>query len=239
MKYFPFLAICSSMTFLPSAVDGQTLYFVRSIVSNTIDRIFFPKRRDESDCNILKGLSQLTNTETCRCEGYATFGVALICEPMKQPVCIAPSNESFCTSASTDDSLESTSFNTAYVAYSGIRTRLSFMSPPVQITRESISGAFVTEPEFFSSFDFDFFLAPSSNEYTDCFIFNFSFEMDDFPEGAYCNSCSICDNGVDFTYDCSNVKGMYNFNNETNTTELGPGPKVDSCFPVASILPLF
>jgi hypothetical protein len=242
MKYFPFLAICST-AFLPTPLEGKTLYLVRYIISNTLDQIFFPTRRDERDCNTLKEVSGLTNAEACRCEGYATLGVSIVCDPMKQQVCMTPSDESFCTSASTDDSLEITETTTLYAALSGPRKRVSFLSPPVQIEFDAVIGTFVNEPEFNNTFQFYFYRAPSSSEYTSCDILNEAyFPVDDdfgFPEVDFCNSCSICDNGVDFKYDCSNANGIYSFNNATNTTELGPGPKIESCIPVADFLPSF
>jgi hypothetical protein len=51
-----------------------------------------------------------------------------------------------------------------------------------------------------------------------------------------CARCEICDNGIEFKYDCSNVKGTLAFNNMTNTTELVPGPKVETCYPIANVI---
>jgi hypothetical protein len=191
--------------------------------------------RDEKDCDVLKGISGLTNTVKCECSGSGRLGVTIFCGPMKEKLCITPSDDLFCTK----NPNETASFDTLYRIDSTARKRLS-SSPPVKIRRESVFGAFaeLEEPRFRNIFQFSFNRgdgSSSSKTYTSCAVTSEPdlFVFDD------CNSCDICDSGVDFKYDCSNTKGAYIYNNVTNTTELIPGPKVETCFPVADVLPSF
>ena len=236
MKFILFLAICST-SFLPTPVEG-TLFFLYSILSS----IGWPARRDERDCNTLKELAGLTNTEACICVGLERFGVYISCDPMKQQICMTSSDTSFCTNETVNDTLEITPTSTSYVAQSNSRRRLSFLSPEVTIVSEEIFGTFMEEPEFRSSFKF--FLergdgASSSNKYSVCSVESSYVIAGEDTVFDDCNSCDICESGIDIKYDCSNVNATYSFSNVTNTTEFGPGPKVESCIPIANLLPLF
>ena len=236
MKFIPFLAICST-SFLPIPVEG-TLFFL----SNIVPGFFFPVRRDERDCNILKELAGLTSAEACICQGLEKLGVYISCNPMKQQICMTSSDTSFCTNATIDDSLEITSTSTSYYARSSFRRNLPLLSPEVMIVTESVFGTFVEEPEFRSTFTFSLernIGTSSSNKYSTCSIKSFYGIAEENAVSDSCNSCEICESGIDIKYDCSNVNSTYSFSNVTNTTEFGPGPKVESCIPVANLLPLF
>ncbi len=94
----------------------------------------------------------------------------------------------------------------------------------------------VYNDERFETFYFGFTRDLTSDKYVvddGCFAeigafgdFGFDFNFFD------CGGCQICENGLDFTYDCSNVqvKGV----NGTTTF-----PKSDTCIPVASVLTSF
>lgn len=242
MKYISVLAICA-LAFLPTPVEG-TLLFLYFAVSNFFLRIFYPQRRDEKECNVLKEIAGLTNTDACICIGFAESGVYISCDPMKEKICMTPSDDLFCTNATIDGSLEVTATSTAYSADSTARKRFSLLSPPVKMQSESLFGTFaeLAVPEFRNSFIFSFDRgdgSSSSKKYTGCLVTSTSYLADEDSVYEDCNSCVICDSGVDFKYDCSNTKGTYIYSNMTNTTELIPGPKVETCFPVADIFPLF
>jgi hypothetical protein len=75
-----------------------------------------------------------------------------------------------------------------------------------------------------------------SKKYSGCSISSLAV-FAEVPYYMVCSSCEICDSGIDFKYDCSNTVGTNLFNNATNMTELIPGPKVESCIPIADVIP--
>jgi hypothetical protein len=243
MKYIPVLAICA-LTFLPTPVEGQLFFLLYFRLSNFFSRIFYPVSRDEKDCDVLKEIAGLTNTEACICFGNVKFGVSISCDPMKEKICMTPSDDLFCTNATMDGSLAITATSTTYTADSTARKRFSLLSPPVRVERETLFGTFaeLAVPEFRNGYFFSFDRgdgAPSTKKYTACVVRSGSVLADEDFVVEDCNSCVICDSGDDFKYDCSNTKGTYIYSNMTNTTDLIPGPKVETCFPVADIFPLF
>ncbi len=86
--------------------------------------------------------------------------------------------------------------------------------------------------EGFESFHFGFTRDLTSNKYVDkCaakILANGDFGFDYFD----CDVCQICENGLVFKYDCSNVQV-----NGVNGTMAGP--KSDTCIPVASVIASF
>jgi hypothetical protein len=151
------------------------------------------------------------------------------------------SDETYCTTANPDNSLVETATSTSYTAASGSRSRLALFSPTVEIANEQVFGLFVEDPGFNNAFIFNFVRAASSSskKYTACTAASSSAIGNATRVREGCNSCTVCDNGVDFKYDCSNVNGNLIYNNTTNTTEIGPGPTLESCIPITRVLPLF
>jgi hypothetical protein len=241
-SYIPFIiSIVTPLLLIPTPVEG-TLLLIPFVLINLAARIFYPTRRNDRECNILKESAGLTNAAACKCQNEFSSGVTYKCDPMKQQICMTLSDDEYCTSANPDDSLIPNANSTSYTATSGNRTRLAWSSPEVRIATEAVFGRFVEAPNYINYFFFDFVQgdsASSSSKYATCEVASASIVGTSSAVRVTCNSCSICDNGVDFKYDCSNARGTFMFNNTTNTTELGPGPKLESCIPVASVLPLF
>jgi hypothetical protein len=207
--------------------------------------LFFPPRRNKRDCDTLKEIVGYTNVEQCTCSNHNEQGVDITCKPMQQKICMTPTDESFCTSTtSSDDLFEDNDFSTVYTASSSYRTTSQSMSPPITAKKETTMGTFVNEPDYKSSFDFVFYRGnatdPSSPKYVECYIDN-RFYLAPFGllRSIQCMTCSICDSGVDFKYDCSDARGFYTYNNKTKKKELGPGPIVESCIPIADMFPSF
>jgi hypothetical protein len=237
MKYIAVLAICT-LTFLPTPVEGQLFLSLFLRLSIFFSSVFYPQSRDEKECNVLKEIAGLTNTEACRCFGHGYIGVTISCNPMKEKICMTPSDDLFCTNATMDGSLAITATSTTYTADSTARKRFSLLSPPVKMLRESLFGTF-GELQIRLCFLFDRGDGSSSSKkYIGCSVAPGFLSADDDFFSEECQ-CVICDSGVDFKYDCTNTLGTYIYNNVTNTTEFIPGPKVETCFPVADILPLF
>ena len=224
MKFFQFLTICS-LTFLPTPVEGYSaIWFFSGLIYNILQGIFYPKKRDERDCNALKrSTGQDITGEECSCYGDRYNGVFLNCIGVE--VCLSPSDPTFCT-ASTSNS---------YVATSTHRKAWSSSTSPL-IMLETVS-TFFRAPDFESFFAFTFVHgdgSSSSKKYSNCSATSASsfFLKEEF-NYVDCASCNICENGVDFKYDCSNANGTL-----TNTGTLTPGPIIESCFPVADFLPI-
>ena len=240
LSFVLFITICA-LTCLPTTVEGadRTFFIIRFRLRELISNIFFPERRNERDCDTLKASTGLTSTEECFCFGSDKFGVSVICDPMKEKICLLPSSELFCSNAS--DATEVTATSTAYFAGSTSRKLLGIFSPPIMVAQEAVVVYFEST-DFLNGFLFVFDRGDgqsSSKMYSGCSITSNTLVNDtefDFDE---CSSCDICDSGVDFKYDCSNANGTFAFSDVTNTTELVPGPKVDSCIPIADVLPSF
>ena len=160
---------------------------------------------------------------------------------MKEKICLLPSSELFCTNTSVDTERSSTS--TYYYASSSDRRSLGIFSPPVMITQERVRFVF-DATDFRNDIFISFYRSDnqsSSKMYSGCIIVSVSTSFVDDSDDTIvrCSSCEICDNGVDLKYDCSNANGTLAFSNVTNTTVLVPGPKVDTCIPIADVIPSF
>jgi hypothetical protein len=239
MKSIQLLMTCAFLLLFPSPVEG-TLFFIISYSLNVIfNSIFFSRRREARDCEALRqstGLNITADTPGCSC-GINLFSYAVDISCSAQGViCISPSDPTFCTSA--------TGVFSNFEVRSNTLITLSPRSP-VSIKEEVNSVDFDTPEFFFNRFTFKFIHgdgAPSSNKYIGCSVDTVTTDLtvpDQTSVAGKCNTCEICDNGVDFKYDCSNVDGIFAFSNVTNTTGILPGPKVENCFPVVNVFPKF
>ena len=233
MKYLPSLTICALM-FLPTQVEG-TLLILFVFGPYLLSKIFFPERRNDRDCNSLRlstGLNITLDTEQgCGCFlGDQSKSLFIVCGPIKDTICLTPSDALFCSPATSDNS---------YSAYSTSRKIFQFSTPP-SIESESLDVE-LKATNFSTSFSFRFDRGDGSSpskKYTRCSVTSKSYvSFTDVTNPVNCTSCDICENGVDFKYDCSNANGTFAFSNVTNTTVLVPGPKVESCFPVVDLFP--
>lgn len=158
------------------------------------------------------GLNSTVINDQCSCDDS---GLSIKCTRMKEQICISPFDPVFCTNY-TDDISDGGVYETKL---SSKPLTGQYFTTQVTISIENI-------------FDFHFEAvdgaSSESKKYTKCeILFN---GWDD------CTSCDICDNGIDFKYDCSNT----NYTVATDTlTSFRPGPKVETCFPVANIIPSY
>jgi hypothetical protein len=81
----------------------------------------------------------------------------------------------------------------------------------------------------------------TSNKYTKCLA---TLAVGEYEVKYEYEGRAICENGVEFIYNCSNIqaKGTMATGNVTNSTESTPevpGPKSLSCNPVTSVIPSF
>ena len=220
MKYLSFMTICA-LTFLPTQVEG-TIFYALFFLSNLLNFLFYTDQRDERDCEGFAQNAGITNTESCTCSGVTTL--LLTCRPANEEACLSSSNATYCTNS------------TRYVAYSTDRIRLAFSTPP-GLSQQNLdlflndTSTEITRIEFLFALD-------TSKNYTNYRQCGVGIATLSTALAVDCGSCQICENGLDFTYDCSNipveVKGP-------NSTESAPsfGPKSDTCIPVTSVVPSF
>ena len=229
MKYLHFLTICA-VTFLPTQVEGTWIYFgyILRGIAILYHSIFFTKRRNERDCKALFLSAGITNTESCYCGGWSRVDVD--CDPLNELVCVSSSSSSsnavYCSN------------NTWYTAESTERPPYAYSTNP---NIETEGSYLYFSGNGFRTIAFGFVRNATSNKYTKCSAYLAVGKYDGYYE---CEGCAICENGVDFTYNCSNiqVKGTIATGNVTNSTESAPevpGPKSLSCIPVTSVIPSF
>lgn len=162
------------------------------------------------------GLNSTVINDQCSCSDDS--GLSLRCTQMKERICISPSDPVFCTNY--------TDINDGGV----YETKLSskpltgqYFTAPVQVVVTIVTENIIDF--YFEAVDG---ASPESKKYTKCEIL--------FDGRDDCTSCDICDNGIDFKYDCSTT----NYTVVTDTlTSFRPGPKVETCFPVANIIPSY
>lgn len=222
MRYLPFVTICA-LAFLPSQVDGT--FIIIGIGIFLIGRIFYTEERFNRDCNAIQEAGGINSTdeELCVCSSGTGNALTLNCFPLKEPICLTPPDVVFCTNSS------------RYEAVSSNRRPFAMSTIP-SIVREEVRAEFEGPNNFVNSFYFEFSRgdgSTSSKKYTTCTV------QSDAGRFVDCKSCEICDSGIDFKYDCSNTNGTYAFSDVTNTTILLPGPKVESCIPIADIVPSY
>jgi hypothetical protein len=221
MKCTPLLAICT-LTFLPTQVEG---FLILRALGKLLCIAFYPERRNDRDCESLYQSAGVTGVETCTCQGWCRSGVDFQCPDMKENICFSPFDAAYCSN------------ETYYYAETIRRPYLTFFNSP-QLEREIIVKTFNKVGYIADSFTFIFVHAydiSPSKTYISCTV---QIQKTDLST-AFCDRCTICDNGVDFKYDCSNIDLLPVFDNVTNTTTVAPYPKVDSCFPVADIIPSY
>jgi hypothetical protein len=232
MKCIPFLATFT-LAFLPIAVEGIVDCLVLSFLllytllggCITFDPAGCESSRTFDDCNSLMGgyvgLNSTVINDQCTCDDDNGFG--LRCIRMKERICISPTSDpAFCT-------------NYTDVSDGGVYE--------IKLTPKPSTGRYFFPPVVNSEvvtiytgniIDFHFEVldgaSSESKKYTKCEIL--------FDGRETCTSCDICDNGIDFKYDCSNVNYTYAADTLT-TSSFRPGPKVETCFPVANVIPSF
>lgn len=223
MKYIPALTIFA-LAFLPTPVKG------------TIFQIFYSQRRQKRECAAVLPTAGVANTDNCICgnDFFPPSGLFIDCSPLEENICVSPSDVRFCTNSS----LKTTSSYSAYTT--GRRFVSPFTSPKID---EEYVRIDIDKGNFRNRFSFQFLRDGGlPSPYSSCRISSDGyFESNDSGPGNFvdCARCVICESGFDFKYDCSNVNGTLAFNDVTNTTELIPGPKVESCFPITNIIPSF
>ena len=207
MKHIPFIAICA-LAFLPTPAEGQLiLIFIFALIGIQ---------------NAISNIFFPAERNERDCDSLiAATGLTnneqCFCVPQKADVlnmeCYS-NPESICLVPTNE--LYCTS-GSSYRAYSTTRKRLAIISPAIRIAQESVDVFFGGDtPNYYY---FNFYRDTnkrSSVTYSECSVQLTS---------LYC-LCEICDGGADFKYDCSNV-----------FRDGFPGPKVDSCFPVADLVP--
>ena len=229
MKYFSFLVICCLLFNLPT-VEGQ-----QTLLGLLLNILFFTPKRNERDCKALILSSGVNNTETCSCRNNLGPQIVLECAIFEKK-CLSPSDATYCTDTR------------VYSAYSKEDRKLLAVNMSPNVQEEKI----VTDDYYYSScyssrFEFAFARddadagSPSSNnKYTNCSAYSVTYDavIDADSLTYHCTSCDICDSGVDFKYNCSNVPadGKFAFGNETLLYTNYPGPIVDSCYPIADFI---
>jgi hypothetical protein len=117
---------------------------------------------------------------------------------------------------------------------------VELFSPKVKIDTETVHAVFPVN-DVWNIFYLEFDRGDdqsSSKKYSACSIFSSPYEAQVISGTMYCRSCEICSSGIDFMYDCSNTVVSYTLNNVTNMgQDFIPGPKVESCIPIAAIIP--
>lgn len=215
MKHIPFLVVLALM-FLPTQVEGTVLFgFVIAVTVWDYYKTFLNSPRlIKRDCNALLRSAGVTDTERCECTpnlDAPTFNAPTLystCVSMKESICLSPSDPAYCTNASIG------LFST-FSVNSGARKLL--VGP-------GISSAAVTFYNYYNSIQIQFFSdviggsTGSSLRFAGCTV-ALSLSSGSVP----CQTCVICDNGVDFKYDCSN-RG---------------GPNEMTCRPVTDVFPSF
>ena len=227
MKYIPLLTICI-LIFLPTPAQGFLLIVF-------IYGKFFTPQRTARDCAVVLPTTGIENAaELCTCgNSYSNRELDIACAPLQGRICLSPSDARFCSNATASDN--------TYRASTTSRYALRFStSPKIEVERVDIE---MNVDDFRNRFVFTFWSdggLPSPKAYNRCAIRTMSsYSGEDNGNNVRCNSCEICDNGVDFKYDCSNSNGTLAYNPMTKKTKLIPSPKIESCIPVADIIPSF
>jgi hypothetical protein len=240
-----FLLLLFILLLLPTPVEG--IFGILSILRYSIvviyNSLFYSMARERRDCSaLLVPLSTERNITTMtrgcrRCErNLITYTVGIYCS-IEGRICITPSSDpTFCTPP--------TNVFSTYEVHSN--TLPPFASTSTVSIQEEISTVDFDTSKFFQNrFTFQFIRedeTPSSKLYTSCTVTTTSIDETQTEPifiSTSCYRCDICDNGIDFQYDCSNVDGIFVFHNGTNTTEILPGPKVETCFPIINVFPTF
>ena len=232
--------------FLPTPVDGFFFFFIYDKIRFYMYRRYFTEERNERDCQAVRQATGLNRTEyinQCSCFANNINGVFITCYP-REIICMSPFDGTYCAPSA---------YGGPYQASSTTRElRASTIIPSLK-NEAMVINFEVPGPRYLGNrFTFKFERGirtntSSSKKYVRCSVTSeiYSYLVLDRQTSDYqfdqCTSCDICDNGVDFKYDCSNANGtgLFVFGNMTNTTILVPGPKVESCIPVASIIPSY
>lgn len=203
MKYLPFLALCA-LAFLPTQVESFYFGIILFRIRNFVDNIFYTNRRNKRDCEALLTSAGITNTENCFCDGSSSLYFS--CDPLNENTCLSSSGAKYCTN------------KTYYFGFSTERERLAFtVSPKIQDEYSALTINDGRVEEFFFGFSRDV----ATDKYVDCFT-GVVVADDDFGSIFYgCDRCQICENGLDFTYDCID----YQING--------------TCIPIASVIASF
>ena len=215
------MTICA-LTFLPTQVEGTILIFSLFIFSNLLNFLFYTDQRNERDCEGFAQNAGITNTESCTCNGLTTL--LLTCRPANEEACLSSSNATYCTNS------------TRYQAYSTPRIRLAFSTPPG--LQQQNSELFFNDTSTEITRIQLLFALDTSNNYTNYTKCEVDITTLSTARSVVCGSCQICENGLDFTYDCSNIPVEVKGPNSTESTP-SFGPKSDTCIPVTSVFASF
>ena len=150
-------------------------------------RILFSERRNERDCQVLLRSAGVNRTESCYCSPSGN-SLVVYCDNMNESICMLPTSSRYCTNSS------------ALSYISTERSPLAVFSSPT--IRSGTLSTWAAEISFSGGAD---------GRYDGC-----SVEVRQLGGLFSCGSCVICDNGVGFQYDCSNVDG----------------PKAETCVPL-------
>jgi hypothetical protein len=212
------MTICA-LTFLPTQVEGTIIIFSLFIFSNLLNLLFYTDQRNERDCEGFAQSAGITNTESCTCNGLTTL--LLNCRPANEEACLSSSNATYCTNS------------IRYLAYSTPRIRLAFSTPPG--LQQQNSDLFFNDTSTEITRIQLLFALDTSKNYTQCEVGITTLST---ARSVECGSCQICENGLDFTYDCSNIPVEVKGPNSTESTP-SFGPKSDTCIPVTSVFASF
>ena len=208
INYIPFLVVLALM-FLPTQVEGTVLFgFVIAVTVWDYYKTFLNSPRlIKRDCNALLRSAGVTDTERCECTpnygpSFSAPTLSFTCVSMKESICLSPSDPAYCTNASIG-------------AFSTFSVNSAARKP---LEAPGFSNVAVTSSNYDNSFRIQFFSNGSSRRFAGCTVALFP------SSGSVpCQTCVICDNGVDFKYDCSN-RG---------------GPNEMTCRPVTDVFPSF
>ena len=209
MKHIPFLVVLALM-FLPTQVEGTVLFgFVIAVTVWDYYKTFLNSPRlIKRDCNALLRSAGVTDAERCECTpnlDAPTFNAPTLystCVSMKESICLSPSDPAYCTNASIG-------------AFSTFSVNSAARKP---LEAPGFSNVAVTSSNYDNSFRIQFFSNGSSRRFAGCTVALFP------SSGSVpCQTCVICNNRMDFKYDCSNANG----------------PNVTTCRPVTDVFPSF